>query len=201
VRAVPEQIATQILGAAELFAERGLDETKMEDIAATTGVPKATLYYYFSGKADILAFLFHAVLEEVQTAVTTAATGTGSAEERLRRVIVAHLEVFRRLPMASRALQFDLGRAARIPELATRAEAAFVAPVRELLVEGARDGSLRPVPHPAITALVIMGAITTTGMNVLAMDSGRSVRTVANVVAAVVLDGLRPEDPRPEGSS
>lgn len=193
MRPIPDQIATRILDAAELFAERGLDDTKMEDIAAATGVPKATLYYYFDGKADILAFLFRTVLDEVRTAVTTAAAGRGSAAERLRRVIVAHLEVFRRLPMASRALQFDLGRAARVPELATRADASFVAPVRELLAEGARDGSLRPVPHPAITALVIMGAITTTGMNVLAMDSTRSVRTVANVVAAVVLDGLLPE--------
>ncbi len=193
MRPVPDQIARQILDAAELFAERGLDDTKMEDIAAATGVPKATLYYYFDGKADILAFLFRAVLDEVRTAVTTAAAGRGSAAERLRRVIVAHLEVFHQLPMASRALQFDLGRAARVPELATRADASFVAPVRELLAEGARDGSLRAVPHPAITALVIMGAITTTGMNVLAMDSTRSVRTVANVVAAVVLDGLLPE--------
>ncbi len=193
MRAVPEQIATQILEAAELFAVRGLDDTKMEDIAAATGVPKATLYYYFDGKADILAFLFHAVLDEVAVAVTAAATGPGLAADRLRRVVVAHLEVFRRMPMASRALQFDLGRAARVPELATRAEASFVAPVRELLAQGARDGSLRPVPHPAITATAIMGAVTTTGMNVLAMDSKRSVRMVADVVVALVLDGLHPE--------
>ncbi len=43
-----------------------------------------------------------------------------------------------------------------------------------------------------MTATAIMGAITTTGMNALAMDSKRSVRTVANVVTALVLDGLHP---------
>ncbi len=148
MRPVPEQIGAQILDAAELFAERGLDETKMEDIAAATGVPKATLYYYFDGKADILAFLFNAVLEDVRVAVVAAAGGRGTAAERLRRVVIAHLEVFQRLPMPSRALQFDLGRAARVPELAARAERAFIAPVRELLTEGRATAASGPSPTP-----------------------------------------------------
>ncbi len=50
------QIADRLPAAAALSAERGLNDTKIEDVAAATGVPEATLYYYFAGKEDILAF-------------------------------------------------------------------------------------------------------------------------------------------------
>ena len=65
MRTLPDGMREKVLVAAELFADFGLDATKMEDVAATTGVPKATLYYYFEGKEDILAFLFVEILDEV----------------------------------------------------------------------------------------------------------------------------------------
>ncbi len=37
----------------------------MEDLAEVTGVPKATLYYYFEGKEAILAHLFGQFLAEL----------------------------------------------------------------------------------------------------------------------------------------
>src|SRR3954463_2655028 len=102
------------MDAAELLATNGLDDTKTEDIATATGIPKATLYYYFSGKEEILTFLFEHVLGEVERAVAEAVDGEGTAAERLQAVVVAHLRVFAALPMPSLALQLDLGRAARL---------------------------------------------------------------------------------------
>ena len=148
MRPLPAAMREKVLAAAELFADRGLDATKMEDIAAATGVPKATLYYYFEGKEDILAFLFNEILDEVGRAIEEAVSAEGTAAERLRAAIVAHLRVFEAFPAASRALQFDLGRAARTPLIDERIEAAFRGPVRRLLDEGAEDGSLRPGRAP-----------------------------------------------------
>jgi AcrR family transcriptional regulator len=180
----------KVLTAAELFAEQGLDATKMEDIAAATGVPKATLYYYFEGKEEILTFLFSEILDEVGAAVAKAIDGGGSAAERLTAAIVAHLRVFERFPMASRALQFDLGRAARVPEIAERTDAAFVQPICALLVDGAADGSLRAVDHPRLVATAILGAVTTTGINALTIRPRRSVKRVAATVVDLVLAGV-----------
>jgi AcrR family transcriptional regulator len=180
----------KVLAAAELFAEQGLDATKMEDIAAATGVPKATLYYYFDGKEDILAFLFTEILDAVERAVGEAVRGEGSAAERLRAAILAHLRVFEAFPAASRALQFDLGRAARTPLIAERTDAAFVEPIRALLVEGVADGSLRPVPHPRLAATAILGAVTTTGINALTTPRRRRATQVAAELTDLVLGGM-----------
>lgn len=178
--------------AAELFAHHGLDGTTLEDLAGATGIPRATLYYYFAGKEEILTFLLGELLTEVRRAVTTAARGGGTAAVRLEQVVRAHLDVFVRYPMASRAMQFDLGRATRAPDLAAEVDRAFLEPVRELLLEGAADGSLRPVEHPRLTATTVLGAITTVGIAALTTEPRRhTAETVAEVVETVALDGLR----------
>ena len=193
MRPLPAGMREKVLAAAELFAEHGLDATKMEDIAAATGVPKATLYYHFEGKEDILAFLFNEILDEVGRAMAAAVQAEGTAAERLRAAIVAHLRVFVEFPAASRALQFDLGRAARIPHIDERIEAAFRRPVRRLLDEGADDGSLRAVEHPRLVAIAILGAVTTVGINAITIGprgGGRSLDEIADVVIDLVLRGV-----------
>ena len=190
MRPLPIAMREKVLAAADLFADRGLDATKMEDIAAATGVPKATLYYYFEGKEDILAFLFNEILDEVGRAIEEAVSAEGTAAERLRAAIVAHLRVFEAFPAASRALQFDLGRAARTPLIDDRIEAAFRGPVRRLLDDGAEDGSLRRVEHPRLVAVAILGAVTTVGVNAISAGRSRKLDDVADDLVGFVLEGV-----------
>lgn len=190
VRALPAGMREKVLAAAQLFAEFGVDATKMEDVAAVTGVPKATLYYYFEGKDDILAFLFAEILDELARAIEAALHTRGTAADRLRAAITAHLRVFEAWPAASRALQFDLGRAARIPLINERTDAAFLGPVRALLEAGAEDGSLRTVAHPRLLAIAILGAVTTVGINAITLGSSRPVEEIADDVIRFVLHGV-----------
>jgi TetR/AcrR family transcriptional regulator len=190
MRRLPPPMRKKVLAAADLFAERGLDATKMEDVAAITGIPKATLYYYFEGKEEILGFLFSEILTEVGRAIGDALSGGGSAAVRLSAAVGAHLKVFEEFPMASRALQFDLGRAARMPEIAERTRAAFIQPVHDLLVEGSADGSLGPVAHPWLVATAILGTITTTGINALAAAQPRKMSEITDDVVRFILHGV-----------
>ncbi|MBX3313745.1 MAG: TetR/AcrR family transcriptional regulator [Actinobacteria bacterium] len=190
MRTLPEGMREKVLAAAELIADHGLDATKMEDIAATTGVPKATLYYYFEGKEDILAFLFTEILDEVGRAVDNAMRTNGTAADRLRAVVVAQLRVVEAYPAASRALQFDLGRAARTPLIDEQVESAYRRPLRRLLEEGVDDGSLRPVEHPGLVATAVLGAVATAGINAIAAGPRRSADEVAGDIVALVIDGV-----------
>jgi AcrR family transcriptional regulator len=196
MRELPAVMVAKVMKAADLLAQQGLDGTKMDDIASVTGVPKATLYYYFAGKEDVLAFLFRQLLGEVGDAVRAAVDAPGTAAERLRALLRAHLAIFASRYEASRALQFDLGRAARIPDIQAATDAAFVDPVTALLTEGSADGSLRAVTDPRATALAILGAVTSTGLNAFGRRGGRSrspkVDRTAEMLSSLVLDGLRP---------
>ncbi len=190
MRTVPKPMAAKLMEAAELFADRGLDGTKTEDIAAATGIPKATIYYYFEGKEQVLSFIFGVVLDAVRDAVAAAIEGPGSAAERLQAVIRNHLQVFVAYPHASQALHFDLGRAARLPEVAARSSASFIEPVTSLLVAGAADGSLRRLDDPRLTAVAILGAISTTAIHVTALDIGPPVEDLEAIITPLVMQGL-----------
>ena len=43
--------------AMQLFADKGYEATSIEEITATVGVAKGTLYYHFSSKEEIFNFL------------------------------------------------------------------------------------------------------------------------------------------------
>ena len=192
MRPVPTSIASRLTPAAELFAERGLEQTKIGDVAEATGIPKATLYYYFAGKEDILAFLLRDGLVAMADAVAVAADGVGDARDRLIGVLTAQLQVMADQPAVCRALIADLGRAGRIPDIAQAISDAFYGPVDRLLREGAQDGSLRAVADPVAAAVAIFGAVTISGLSHLVLARGVPVGQVVGLLTDLLMGGLEP---------
>ena len=197
MRAVPGQIAARLPAAAELFAERGFEDTKVEDIAVATGVPKATLYYYFSGKDEILAFLFQDTLQRMADEVAVAVEGSDTAAARLADVVLAQLRVMAEQPAICQALVGNLGRAGRIPVIASAINQAYYAPMQELLAEGVRDGSLRATPDPPTTAMVLFGAVTMAALSYLATDQPLFPEVLGPEILTVLLEGLGTRVPPP----
>jgi AcrR family transcriptional regulator len=195
MRELPVQLATKLYGAAELMADQGLDNTKIDDIAEASGVPKATLYYYFTGKEEILAFLLKDLLTAIAGDVAVAVGGDGPASERLAGVVRAQLDVMVRNPALCRALVGDLGRATRLPELAAALSAAFYEPVEQLLREGAEDGSLRPTDDPMSEAVMIFGTVTVIGLMKAIVGTQDDLETIARGVVRLLLEGLSPRTP------
>ena len=69
-RRLPEERPRQIIDAAfEIFAERGVEGARLDEIARRSGVSKGTIYLYFDSKED----LFRAVIEAKVVTVIEAA--------------------------------------------------------------------------------------------------------------------------------
>lgn len=190
MRPVPAQVAAKLYAAADLMADQGLDNTKIDEIAAATGVPKATLYYYFAGKEDILVFLFNDFLAVMAGDVLLAVDADKPASERLADVVEAQLRRMFEQPAVCRALIGDLGRAGRLPEIAEAINGAFYSPLERLLREGAADGSLRKADNPETTAAAIFGAVTIAGLAHLVRPATPDRTSTANIVVDILLHGL-----------
>jgi AcrR family transcriptional regulator len=190
MRRVPAPLAARLYAAAGPIADRGLDETKIEDIATATGVPKATLYYYFTGKDEILAFLLSEMLTLMEGEVAVAVAAPDSARERLAAVVRAQLIVMFDHPDICRALIGDLGRAGRVPEIADAIRNAFHQPVEQLLRDGQADGSLRFLDDPAGAATAVFGAVTMSGLAHLVQPDQADPHTVANAVLDALIAGV-----------
>lgn len=176
---------------AAVFAGRGFDTVRMEDLAAATGVPRATLYYHFSGKEAVLEWLLRSTLGDLARVVGAAAVESpGDARQRLEEVVRAVLALMGRRPAACRVLIADLERAGRLPDIAESLTEAFHAPVRGLLEAGAADGSLRPVADPGRVAAAVFGAVTIPAFQSLVVDPVFAEEAVGAAVVDVVLAGL-----------
>ena len=113
MRKVPAQIAAQLQKALPLIAEQGLEQTKIDEIADTSGVPKATLYYYFSGKEEILAYLFEDMLTAIADQSAIAMGTEGTAKDRLEAVVATQIRLLIENRDLGASLIGDLGRVAR----------------------------------------------------------------------------------------
>lgn len=193
---MPADVAGRLYAAAELIATKGLANTKIEEIATASGVPKATLYYYFTGKDDILAYLLRDALGELAGEVALAAESPGRGSERLTAVITAQIAHTMKRPGTSRALVGDLGRAIRLPELTSAVQQAFYEPLARVLQAGAEDGSLKVVSDPQSAAISIFGAMMMTALLHNVIASEKTEREVAHQVIDLIMNGLAPPNHR-----
>jgi AcrR family transcriptional regulator len=86
---------TLVLEAAErCFAEKGFDATKMEEIAAESGLSLGTVYSVFSGKPDLLRAVQDARNREIVALASAAAGRAAGPVERLLAAVRGYVEFF-----------------------------------------------------------------------------------------------------------
>lgn len=193
MREVPAEMAANLRQAADrLLGSFG--EVQMHGIAEVAGVARSSLYYYFANKDDVLAFLSRSVLEELITAAVDAASGPGTPSERLSAVIRAQFEHLDQHPAASQQLVANLARASKLPDVAALVHQGFEVPVRQLLAEGAADGTLRALPDEELGATALFGAVLLIGRRALIVDGHIDVERVMAVIGPMFWHGIAPLD-------
>ena len=84
---VSEGRRNQILDTAEdVFAKRGFDEARMDDIAERSGLSKGAVYWYFKKKDDIIGGLLERVFRRSIEAIRGIAREKSTVRERVLRV-------------------------------------------------------------------------------------------------------------------
>ncbi len=182
--------------ATRLFAEQGYRRTSMDDVAAEVGVAKGTLYLYFPKKVDLL--IACAALEKSRwmPRLLGILTADEPAATRLKRWLVAALELPTQSPLMTRLLEDPEMQAvmADIPEsMRTEQRDAFPELMRPLLQELAgedhrwTDVELRDRAN-VIAAVGYLGPT----LRHAPMGVGMSSERFASIFADFIVDGLRP---------
>ena len=113
---------------------------RLEDLAQLIGVSRATLYYYFSGRDDLLTFLLTEHAKEGGRAVAAAMGSEDAPRARLRAMVGAMVEYLGSHPGICAGLLGALGESGRMDEALQANETWILQPMRELLAEGRQDG-------------------------------------------------------------
>jgi TetR/AcrR family transcriptional regulator len=109
-----EKTRAGILDAAEaLFAERGFDATRLEDIAERVGIRRASIVYYFKDKRE----LYDAVLEDVfgglHDALAEVLVRSRTLTEQIEMGVSAWVDYVGRRPSIARLLLREVADANR----------------------------------------------------------------------------------------
>ena len=158
----PDDLAEKLLEASDRFTGAGLD-ISIDDVAQLADVPRATLYYYFAGKDDLVAFYMNDKLSRIGNAVVKAATGEGNVTDRLAAALTAVLQALAQHPVICIELPTAIKQSGDFQEVMAAADRVVLAPLRELLQEGQANGEL-DVADPGTTAIALMGALNMVGM-------------------------------------
>jgi AcrR family transcriptional regulator len=182
--------------ASALFSSRGYAATSMRDIARALDLQGGSLYSHIPSKEAVLAAIVEEAAEAFHGAVRPVAEGPGTATERLRRMVAAHVRVVTGGRERAKVVLFEwtfLGEERRAA--VTRSRSAYQAYFERVVAEGVAAGELE-TPDPKLAAVFILSA-----MNAMAHwyrpDGTLGPDALAAHYADLFLSGLQPSERRP----
>lgn len=144
-----------------LFAERGVDGTSMEEIAAHAGVSKPVVYAHFGGKEELYAVVVDREMQRLIAMVTSEVSGRQPREllEQGVTAVMAYIDLY---GDGFRVLVRDTGHAgapSALPRLISEIVAVVDYVVRTELGPIGYDERLAPM-----YARMLVGMVTVTGL-------------------------------------
>ncbi len=76
----------------KLFSEKGYDATSIEEITATVGVAKGTLYYHFSSKEEIFNFLVEEGMKLLKMSIEIKTSKCDATIDKLKAIVLIQLK-------------------------------------------------------------------------------------------------------------
>lgn len=154
-----ERWAELIEVATQVFYEKGYDGASLQDIADRLGMLKGSLYYYIQSKEDLLFDVISSVHRDGLAVIRARADTPGTPLDKLRSVIVGHVEHTCRNLVPTAVFLHEL--AALSPQRRQEvlgSEHAYQGVFRDLIERAQRDGTVRADLDPRLAALSILGS-------------------------------------------
>ena len=153
----PADLAHRLLDVSEQVLDPG-PALRLEDVARLVGASRATLYYYFSGRDDLLSFLLAEHTQHGAEAMRAAMRADDGPAARLRAMLTALAKYLTSHPGTCAGLLGALGAAGRLDEVLQASDTWIAAPLREVLTHG-RDAGVFATEDPADAANAILGGL------------------------------------------
>jgi len=141
----------------EVFAEQGFEATSVRDISRAAGVSLSGLYYYFESKQHLLYLIQSATFTFVLESLKARLTGITEPAERLRLLVLNHIEYFLTHPNEMKVLSHEED--ALVDPYREKVQAIkrrYYAMAREIFEALTAEG-LAPGVNPRIAVLSLFG--------------------------------------------
>jgi AcrR family transcriptional regulator len=134
VKTPPPDLAGRLLDVSEQVLT-GVPAPRLEDVARMVGASRASLYYYVSGRDDLLSFLLTTHARHGAEAIQAAVDPDAPAPQRLRSMLGAMIEYLSQHPGTCAGLLGALGASGQMSEVLQTNDVWIAGPLRELLAD------------------------------------------------------------------
>jgi len=158
MKPVPIELSDKLVDAAGIAATGPGLSMSMDDLAKASGVPRATLYYYFSGRSDLLTFYVGVMIKRMRDAVAKGLEHEGTPPERMETLVRAVMRTFEEYPRMCVEMSDAIGDIVDYNEVMVHMQSGIVVPAVAILEDGRTSGDF-DVADPQTTVLAIMGGM------------------------------------------
>ena len=136
----------------KLFAEKGYDATSIEEITATVGVAKGTLYYHFSSKEEIFNFLVEEGIKLLQNSIDIKTSKLPNYIDKLKAIILIQIKIVVKYEdIITILLTQFLGKKAR-NQKCQKLVYEYINKIEEIVKEGIKKGQIKQGNYQAIAS-------------------------------------------------
>lgn len=144
--------------AVQMFNERGFHQTSLDDVAASLGISKPTIYHYLGNKDQVLLECVKIGLGQIIAAAAQVRLHSGTGADRLMAFLECYAQInmddFGRCVIRTGDEAFTPASRERFRELKRKIDT----DLREFIIAGIEDGSLADC-DPKIATFAIAGAL------------------------------------------
>lgn len=127
----------------KLFAEKGYDATSVEEITATVGVAKGTLYYHFSSKEEIYNFLLEEGTKLLINNIDVKVSKLNSSIDKLRSIALLQLRIITKYQNLITIYLSQVWGSDERNQKCQKYINDYVSKINEIVEEGMRNGELK----------------------------------------------------------
>ena len=174
----------------KLFAEKGYDATSIEDITATVGVAKGTLYYHFSSKEEIFNFLVEEGMKLLQNSIDIKTSKLPNYIDKLKAIILIEIKiVFKYEDLITILLSQFYGKEARNQKCQKHIYE-YISTIEKIVKEGMEAKQIKQ-GDPKIIASEIYGLICPTLVYKLRNEAENDLIKIYREYENTIIEGLK----------
>ncbi len=174
----------------KLFAEKGYDATSIEEITATVGVAKGTLYYHFSSKEEIFNFLIEEGVKLLQNSIDIKTAKLENYIDKLKAIILIEIKIVAKYEDFMTILLSQIyGKEAR-NQKCQKLIYEYINKIEKIVEEGIEKGQIKK-GNPQAIASEIYGLIASTLVYKLKNQNEIEVIKLYKEFENTLIDGLR----------
>jgi AcrR family transcriptional regulator len=142
--------------ALRLFAQKGVAETSVRDLARAAGIAEGTLYRHYAAKEDMVRDLFREHYAAFAGRIDALQQGQANLADKLKVVVADACRLFDENPDLYRFLL--LSQHEVLPHLPRGGAGDPMAVLRRMIAAGIKSGEVK-VADPALGAAMVMGLV------------------------------------------